>query len=478
MPSRHVRVILAFSHHNPKASVASLDAGLRVTCAQIPYLKGSVYQSDQQGYLGVAWSDGDPPVQLREVSTPHDMPTYTELDAQGMPDRYLSASLFSPIAEGTTSSGLVTPVLRLDYAITMGGFLLCIYFHHNVMDAAGVADLLNVWASNTRSDSAATPPKVLDNLTGRSALLKEALFSNKVFAPGPNQAANTKSRAAAKPAAGPGAPSTKGSVSASTEVEPMPVVSSLFAFEATKLDSLSNALAPATSGQHISKNTVITALVWSRVSLIRSRRRPRECSQTPNNALPDTISSSIVMTINLRKYVFSESGPKDLFLGNLLTTVPTPLSVTDSTLSDLTTDNTTGLRYPSILSHVTSAITASHSSVSSQRASTMYSLASKMPDVRDFRKARAPFNGSDLIVTSWMNFPFYPDFGPGIGVPAYVRLPDVGEDADGLLVLLPWRRVGGRDGDIEIMIALREDDMEELQSDDVFIQLTRRIAPT
>ena len=478
MPSRHVRVILAFSHSDPKAAVASLDAGLRVTCTQIPYLKGSVYQSDQQGYLGVAWSDGYPPVQLHEGPALHDMPTFAELDAQGMLDRYMSASLFSPVTEETTGSGSKIPVLRLNYAITRGGFILCIYFHHNVMDAAGAADLLNVWASNTRSDSTATATKILDDMTGRSALLKEALFSNPVTASGPNQAAQTKSQAAARPGVGSSAPSMADTASTVARTASPPVISSLFTCEASKLDNLSNALAPATSGQHISKNAVITALVWSRVSLIRSQRRQRECSQTPNNALPSTINSSIVMTVNLRKYVFGQSGPKDLFLGNLLTTLPTPLSVTDSTLSDLTTDDTSKIRYPSILPHVASAITASHSSISSQRASGMYSLAANMPDVRAFRRARAPFNGNDLIVTSWMNFPFYPDFGPDIGVPADVRLPDVGEDADGLLVVLPRRRVGGRDGEIDIMVALREDDMEELQRDDLFNQLTRMLTPT
>jgi hypothetical protein len=46
MPSRHVRVILAFSNGDPDAAVVSLVSGLHTTCAQIPYLKSSVYQSD------------------------------------------------------------------------------------------------------------------------------------------------------------------------------------------------------------------------------------------------------------------------------------------------------------------------------------------------------------------------------------------------------------------------------------------------
>ena len=99
-----------------------------------------------------------------------------------------------------------------------------------------------------------------------------------------------------------------------------------------------------------------------------------------------------------------------------------------------------------------------------------------MPDVRTFRKAHAPFNDNALIVTSWMNLPFYPEIGASIGIPAYVRLPGVGDDAGGLLVVLPRKRVPGREGNIEIMIALREDDMKELQRDDVFMELASRVA--
>jgi hypothetical protein len=77
-----------------------------------------------------------------------------------------------------------------------------------------------------------------------------------------------------------------------------------------------------------------------------------------------------------------------------------------------------------------------------------------------------------------MNFAFYPDFGLGIGAPAYVRLPDVGADADGLLVVLPRNREGGRDGDIEVMVALREDDMRELEGDEVFGEFAKRVAPS
>ena len=41
---------------------------------------------------------------------------------------------------------------------------------------------------------------------------------------------------------------------------------------------------------------------------------------------------------------------------------------------------------------------------------------------------------------------------------------------------MPRKRVPGKEDDIEIMVALREDDMEELRRDEVFTALTKRVA--
>jgi hypothetical protein len=182
-----------------------------------------------------------------------------------------------------------------------------------------------------------------------------------------------------------------------------------------------------------------------------------------------------MMATNLRKYVFNQSEPQDLFLGNLLTSIRTALSTPYSDLNEVTCSGTTEIRHPYILSYVVSAINASYSNLSSQLAFGMYKLGTTLSDARAFRDARALFNGTDLVVTSWRNFPFYPDFGGAVGTPEYLRLPDAGEDADGLLVVLPRKtRVGGLAEDIEIMVALREDDMRELERDEIFANLTRR----
>jgi hypothetical protein len=181
------------------------------------------------------------------------------------------------------------------------------------------------------------------------------------------------------------------------------------------------------------------------------------------------------MAANLRKYTFNQSEPQDLFLGNLLTSIRTALSVPYSDLNKLTSPCTTEIRHLSILPYVVSAINASYSNLSPQLASRMYKLGTTLSDARVFRDARAPFNGTDLVVTSWRNFPFYPDFGGAVGTPEYLRLPDVGEDADGMLVVLPRKtRVGGLAEDIEIMVALREDDMREFERDEILADLTRR----
>jgi hypothetical protein len=181
------------------------------------------------------------------------------------------------------------------------------------------------------------------------------------------------------------------------------------------------------------------------------------------------------MAVNLRKYTFNQPEPQDLFLGNLLSSIPTALSIPYSDLNELPSSGTTEIRYPSILPYVASAINASYSNLSSRLASRMYKLGTTLSDARVFRDARALFNGTGLVVTSWRNFPFYPDFGGAVGTPEYLRLPDVGEDADGMLVVLPRKKqFSGLAEDIEIMVTLREDDMRELERDEIFADLTRR----
>jgi hypothetical protein len=214
-PSSYVRVILAFSNNDLEAAIVSLNSGLYMTYAQIPYVKGSVYQSDQQGYLGVLWAADDPPVRLNKVSAVHHKSTYAELDDQGMPDQYLSKFLLPPIAKALPDSGMDLPIFRVSYAIITGALLLCICFHRNVMDGAGVTDLLNVWVTNTSSAGSAVSTKVLDDPMQRSALLKKALFSNGVPVSVPKLAGSIPSSPASKPGAGSGANSNARSMSTS-----------------------------------------------------------------------------------------------------------------------------------------------------------------------------------------------------------------------------------------------------------------------
>jgi hypothetical protein len=57
-------------------------------------------------------------------------------------------------------------------------------------------------------------------------------------------------------------------------------------------------------------------------------------------------------------------------------------------------------------------------------------------------------------------------------------LPDVGADADGLLVTLPRKRGERGEGYTEIMMMLREEDMWGLEEDEIFGEFAKRVAPS
>jgi hypothetical protein len=108
-------------------------------------------------------------------------------------------------------------------------------------------------------------------------------------------------------------------MSTSPQTAPPPVTPSLFTFEGSKIEK-----ARCEEHDYIRPG-------GSRVSLIQSRRRQRQHQPPSNDVLPNLFKSSVVMTVNLRKYVFDQSEPQEPFLGNLLSKLPTALSFTDST---------------------------------------------------------------------------------------------------------------------------------------------------
>jgi len=153
MPPTYTRVFLTFttSEHGP--AIAALKSGLHSTCQQIPYLMGNVRPTaGRKGFLEISWSDDSSSPNLLELKPSDQIPTYSELKAQGMPVHYLRGEI-SPVSPwiDISSPKTAAPVLAASYTKLDGGLVFCIAVHHLVMDGTGVGELIRLLAENVIS---------------------------------------------------------------------------------------------------------------------------------------------------------------------------------------------------------------------------------------------------------------------------------------------------------------------------------------
>ena len=79
------------------------------------------------------------------------------------------------------------------------------------------------------------------------------------------------------------------------------------------------------------------------------------------------------------------------------------------------------------------------------------------------------FGARDLTITSWADLDLYDmEFGEGLGKPEFIGVPYA--EADGVGLILPRKRgvpnsAGGSDEVLDIMVMLRREDMDALDSD-------------
>jgi hypothetical protein len=155
MPVTYSRVFLAFACPSAShtAAVAALEKGLEEVCSRLPYLKGRVCNTEEQGgRLTISWSEHDPIgsiIQL-EYSTDGKTLSYTQLKLEGLSLHHLSRSL-CPVAGWVAASFPHgnAPVLAASYTRLDGGLFVCLCVHHNVMDGTGLGRIISLWGQST-----------------------------------------------------------------------------------------------------------------------------------------------------------------------------------------------------------------------------------------------------------------------------------------------------------------------------------------
>jgi trichothecene 3-O-acetyltransferase len=456
MPVSYNRVFLAFTCASAThaSAIAALKNGLQVTCSQLPYLKGRVYNAGQQGgRLGISWSeqhDPTPPFQEIEYPTDSEMPSYAQLKRDGLASHRLPQSL-CPVMGFVAASfpDGNAPVIAASYTRLDGGVLVCLCVHHNVMDGTGTGMVISLWGRNTKGVPSEPLP---DSEEPRHRL--ERLKASRVghdSASMDDKGLTVESMLALHP--------EYTSVITSRRPPFPPCTSRIFTFPVEKLKT-------AAIESKTSVNNVLCAIIWSCISSARSNRWRNEIGASNEEALHTELK--LGMAVNGRARLgesFAGAGGRP-YIGNVNLYSVTNLGLDHLVKLGQSPGPEANWAASDTLASVVPAITASIGRINRQFISEVITIAEQVPSIQSLQPGWNFFNGPDLTITSWANLDTYSvDFGPELGMPDFVRLPYL--EVDGLNIVLPRRRTSIPEN-IEVVIMLRKDDMAEVERNEMW----------
>jgi hypothetical protein len=453
MPTTYNRVLLAFTcpsaHH--KTAIGALKDGLQATCSQLPYLKGRVCNTQQQGgRLAISWSEQDPTPLFQEIACPagSEMPSYARLKEVGFPSNHIPQSL-CPVTGWVAASfpDGNAPVTAASYTPLNGGLLVCICVHHNVMDGTGTGRIINLWGKDTKgvfSEPLPDPEEPRHRLNRLKASMSPRVINE--YASVGDRDRTFESLLALHP--------EYTNVLPTSRPPNPPCTSKIFTFGVEKLKAAATESKP-------SVNNILCAMIWSSISSVRSIRWRKEPSASNEGVLHT--QSKLGMAVNGRARLgegFEGSGGCP-YIGNVNLYSVTNLGL--DRLIQLGQSPSPEARWAisDTLASVVQAISASIARIDRQFISEVVTVAEQTPNIQALLPGWDFFNGPDLTITSWANLDTYAvDFGPELGMSDFVRVPYL--EVDGLNIVLPRRRNSVPET-IEVVVTLRKDDMADLE---------------
>ncbi|KAL4809849.1 transferase family-domain-containing protein [Aspergillus unguis] len=444
MPSIYIKVLFTFAIRDSQQAIAGLQRGLDKLAKAIPWIAGTVCQSQHNGKPALEIRYAGSPIPPELVDKGCIAASYNDLAARGMPMDVVPAEVW-PVGgvDDADFAAAGAPVLAAsvfrfgpqEQAGAGGGLGLCVCMHHNVVDAASFTAIVHLWAQSTAGmgpDIKCEPKyqRLLQCLaTDIAEIQAEGLECLDLLARHPEYSAN---------------PPT-------LPEESVPCTSKVFTIRAHWLNVLREVLQKHTSTPPTT-NALISALLWTCITRARARR----------NA--DLQSSRLVTAVNAARRIglHTDDNP---YLGN--TILYALASLPASTLSGA------DMAPAAALAGICNSIAKSQSAmrISAQQAAEVHALVERVPDYRGIYPGWDLFNSRDLTVSSWAGLDLYAvDFGTAMGKPGFVRVPCV--NADGVVIVLPRRRRRGVEDEVlEAMVMLRMDDMCALERDGMWEML-------
>ncbi|CAL8583501.1 hypothetical protein XPA_009123 [Xanthoria parietina] len=306
----------------------------------------------------------------------------------------------------------VAPAFIIQANFIPGGLILCFTGMHSVMDATGLGQLIKLFATLCRGEELSAADLAVANLDRAKIDLAlkpgQTQMNHPELALGINEA--QKDDAVKAPA----------SVWSYLHI-PAPRL-----FELKHEGSRELTSNPA----WVSTNDVVTTWLWRAVTRARSVN------------IDMSKDSVLLRAISGRRRL---DPPMPNYLGNVVTCPVHKLAIKNL------------LEDP--LSKVTQSVRATTNLINDHYVRSMANLIASEPD-----RSKLAFGfeapDRDLMISSWAAVPAYEDFGDVLGIADFVRRPTV--PWSGIIYIMPKRP----DGSLDIAVALPEDDMRRLQSDE------------
>ncbi|KAL9043381.1 MAG: hypothetical protein Q9214_003431 [Letrouitia sp. 1 TL-2023] len=439
MPRIYSRLILVFPTLDASVAAQYIRSSLSHTLELIPFLTGSVVPSPRGGgRVDVLNSNGQnaPLDTLFEVQDLTAEKQELKLSLQDMreknfPIEMLNSNLLAPVP-ALPPTGKPVRVVMARANVLEDGLLLCVAFHHSVMDVGGIAAVLKVWSGYCRAVHISEDEGRLGHMKNVALLSKGSLDRSsrmtgregwsregEVFREYKFPDINTAAMPAQLPQMG----------------------TAILRFEEDKLralkEKLMSRITEKGAEQWVSTNDCLSALVWYLVTAARYH----------GGILSNEKESMLGFAINGRKKI--DPPLPDTYVGNVNLYGTSVMRVSEMLNRDP----------DAALVEIALSIREAVRAVDSRRIHAVISFLDSQPDISALVPGFNNFLGPDFALTSWADTVIGElDWGSRLGGKMEkVRIPSA--TFDGLGIVLP--RTG--DGGLEVLVGLKKDDLERIK---------------
>ncbi|GFF60207.1 trichothecene 3-O-acetyltransferase [Aspergillus udagawae] len=412
--------------------IDTLARGLERLRASFPWLSGQVVNEGSgdgdTGRFMIRPLESLPPLVVKNLQHDPRVATMEVLRRANFPMSMLDQDTLAPRKIFPEHSSEPAPVFLVQANFIAGGLLLTFVAQHNAMDATGLGHIIRLFSKACRNepfndhefrDTNLPRPNIVPLL--KKSDMMGAELDRYIVTTAPY---STPSEA-------------RGSL-------PPKCIWTSFKFSPQSLKRLkSTAMGSLSTPSFVSTDDALTAFIWQSVARVRLLR------------LDPSVRSTLMRAVDVR----SPLGISPFYPGPIQSNVYTEFTLqglVEESLGGVALELRSALIDKSRLKHHTRAIATFLSHTCDKN---IFSFGAKLDTT------------TDLILSSWAKVESYCcDFNLGLGLPEAVRKPRCNE-VEGLTFLLPKTP----EGEVVVVLCLRGEDIERLQSDVDFINYAEYI---